>query len=237
MKRIVIICQGRTGSTNLSDFYKKKYKIKNLGEVFRHKDYVDNPDNLISDLLVKQTWIVKLIPIQVLHAAFLSFLKKKYSQRIFNNKMRIIQHVENFKTSGTSYSYYIENKEEIFQEAVDICSKIIEISDHHCYLYRKDFVGQIRSLASASITNEFGPNREKEKVYVPDEVIIGTRTGMIKTYELIKKIYTRSPGEVVSTESLRNSKKYNSITVKGNFSIIEDYDVEEQVFRVEKNPA
>jgi hypothetical protein len=234
MRKIVIICQGRTGSTNLSDFYKKKYKIKNLGEVFRHKDYVDNPDDLINELSVKQTWIVKLIPIQVLNAAFLSFLKKKYSQKIFNNKMRVIQHVENFKASGTSYSYYIENKEEIFQEAIDICLRIIELSDHHCYLYRKDFVGQIKSLASAFMTNEFGPNREKEKVYVPDEVIIGTRAGMIRTYELIKKIYTQSPSEAVSVESLSIGKKYNSITVKGNFDIIEDYDVEEQVFQVQK---
>lgn len=237
MKRIVIICQGRTGSTNLSDFYKKKYKIKNLGEVFRHKDYVDDPDELIKELSAKQTWIVKLIPIQVLKAAFLAFLKKKYSQKIFNNRMRVIQHVENFKTSGTSYDYYIEHKEEILKEAVSICSTIIELSDHHCYLYRKDFIGQIRSLASASMTNEFGPNREKEKVYVPDDVIIGTRTSIVRTYELTKRIYTTFPGEIVSTESLSIGKKYNSITVKGNFDLIEDYDVEKQVFQIEKNPA
>lgn len=237
MKRIVIICQGRTGSTNLSDFYKKKYKIKNLGEVFRHKDYIDDPDELIKELSAKQTWIVKLIPIQVLKAAFLAFLKKKYSQKIFNNRMRVNHHVENFDLYRTNYSYYIENKDEILKEAVDICLKIIKLSDHHCYLYRKDFIRQIQSLSRALLTKEYGPNREKENIYITDEVIIRTRIGLINTYELIKKIYKILPSEIISTESLDMSEKYNSITVKGNFDLIEDYDVEKQVFQIEKNPA
>jgi len=237
MRKIVIICQGRTGSTNLSDFYKKKYKIKNLGEVFRRKDYVNNPDDLINELSVKQTWIVKLIPIQVLNAAFLTFLNKKYSQKLFNNKIRIIKHLENFDLYRTNYNYYVENKEEILKEAVDICLKIIHLSDHHCYLYRKDFVGQIRSLSRALLTQEYGPNREKENIHITDEVIIKTRIGLINTYELIRNIYKISPGEIISTESLNMSEKYNSIAVKGNFNIIEDYDIEEQVFEIQKNPA
>ena len=232
MRKIVIICQGRTGSTNLSDFYKKKYKIRNLGEIFRNKDYVNDPDSLIQELANKKNWIVKLIPIQVLHAAFASFLKKKYPVTSFNIKMRIFQHIENFRNSGTNYSYYLEYKQEIFQEAIDICLKIINLSDHHCYLYRKDFVGQVKSLVSANISQEFGPNRAKEKVYVPEELITSTRNSLIKTYELIKEIYTRSPNDIISTESLTVGKKYNPVTVKSYLALLDDYDVGKEVFNI-----
>ena len=232
MRKIVIICQGRTGSTNLSDFYKKKYKIRNLGEIFRNKDYVNDPDSLIQELANKKNWIVKLIPIQVLHAAFASFLKKKYPVTSFNNKMRIFQHIENFRNSGTNYSYYLEHKQEIFQEAIDICLKIINLSDHHCYLCRKDFIGQIKSLVSADISQEFGPNRAKEKVYVPEELITSTRNSLIKTYELIKEIYIRSPNDIIFTESLTVGKKYNPITLKSNSVSLDDYDVGKEVFNI-----
>ena len=232
MRKIVIICQGRTGSTNLSDFYKKKYKIRNLGEIFRNKDYVNDPDSLIQELANKKNWIVKLIPIQVLHAAFASFLKKKYPMTSFNNKMRIFQHIENFRNCGTNYSYYLEHKQEIFQEAIDICLKIINLSDHHCYLCRKDFIGQIKSLVSADISQEFGPNRAKEKVYVPEELITSTRNSLIKTYELIKEIYIRSPNDIIFTESLTVGKKYNPITLKSNSVSLDDYDVGKEVFNI-----
>jgi hypothetical protein len=231
MKRIVIICQGRTGSTNLSDFYKKKYKIKNLGEVFRHKGYVDDYNSLINDLSNKPKWIVKIIPIQVLNAAFLSFLKKKYPPT-FNNKMRIFQHIEAFRSTGTSYSYYLEYKQEIFQEEVNICLQIINLSDYHCYLYREDFAGQVKSLVSAAMSQEYGPNRAKEKVYVPEEFIINTRNSLIKTYELIKEIYTKYPNDIVTTESLAIGKKYNPITVKSKLEKLDDYDVGKEVFGI-----
>jgi hypothetical protein len=231
MRKIVIICQGRTGSTNLSDFYKKKYKIKNLGEIFRNKDCVNDPDSLIQELANKKNWIVKLIPIQVLNVAFATFLKKKYPLS-FNNKMRIFQHIENFRNSGTNYDYYLKHKQEIFNEAIDICIRVINLSDHHYYLYRKNFVAQVKSLVSATMSQEYGPNREKEKIYVPDEIITSTRNSLIKTYELIKEVYTRSPNEVISTESLTVGKKYNSIIVNGNFDIIENYEVEKEVFTV-----
>jgi hypothetical protein len=232
MRKIVIICQGRTGSTNLSDFYKKKYKIKNLGEIFRNKDYVNDPDSLIQELANKKNWIVKLIPIQVLNAAFASFLKKKYPVTSFNNKMRIFQHIENFRSSLTNYNYYLEHKQEIFQEAIDICLKIINLSDHHCYLYRKDFVGQIQSLVGAAMSHEYGPNRTKEKVYVPEELITSYRDSIIKTYELIKEIYIRSPNDIISTESLTVGKKYNPVTVKSNSVSLDDYDVGKEIFGI-----
>jgi hypothetical protein len=101
MKKIVIICQGRTGSTNLSDFYKKKYKIKNMGEVFRNLNCVKDPEHLINELTKKPNWIVKLIPLQVLHSAFVSFINKKYSQLSFNNSTRV------FSIAPTSASYVI----------------------------------------------------------------------------------------------------------------------------------
>lgn len=232
MKRIVIICQGRTGSTNLSDFYKRKYKIKNLGEVFRHKDYVDDYTSLINDLANKPNWIVKLIPIQVLNAAFVSFLRKKYSQTSFNNKMRVFQHLESFRSTGTSYDYYLQHKQEIFQEAVDICLKIINLSDYHCYLYREDFASQVKSLVSAAMSQEYGPNRSKEKVYVPEELVISTRNSLIKTYELVKEIYTHSPNSVITTESLNAGKRYNPITVKSKLETVDDYDVGKEVFGI-----
>lgn len=232
MKRIVIICQGRTGSTNLSDFYKKKYKIKNLGEVFRRKVYIDSPDTLISELSNKPTWIVKLIPLQVLRAAISSFLKKKFPQNIFNNKIRVLQHLENFQNSGTNYKYYREYEKEITQEAIDICLKIIDISDHHCYLYRKNFVSQVKSLVNAELSKEYGPNRIKEKIYAPDERIKGTYNSLVKTYELIKMIYEKSPNDIISTESLTVRSTYNPIVTKGNFDIISNYDVEKEVFNM-----
>lgn len=229
MKKIVIICQGRTGSTNLSDYYKKKYKIKNLGEVFRHNVYTNDPDTLIQELTNKPNWIVKLIPFQVLNAAFAAFLKKKYPPT-FNNKMRIFHYIENFKNESTNYSYYVENKQEILQEAIDICIKIISLSDHHCYLYRKDFIGQVKSLVGAAFSKEFGPNRTTEKIYVPDTNITNTSDSLIKTYELIKELYSLSPNEIITTESLVVGKKYNPINIKGNFDIISNYDVEKEVF-------
>jgi hypothetical protein len=232
MKKIVIICQGRTGSTNLSDFYKKKYKIKNMGEVFRNLNYVKDSEYLINELNKKPNWIVKLVPLQVLRSAFVSFINKKYSQLSFNNKMRVFQHIEHFKNNGTNYSYYIENKEEILQEAIDICVKIIKVSDHHCYLYRRDFIGQIKSLVSASIVKEYGPNRKKEKVYVPTEKIATTSNNIIDTYELIQRLYAIIPGELIETESMRVGKKYNQITVYGNFDTINNYDIEREVFHL-----
>lgn len=232
MKKIVIICQGRTGSTNLSDFYKKKYKIKNMGEVFRNLNYVKDSEHLIDELNKKPNWIVKLVPPQVLHSAFILFVNKKYSQLSFNNKMRVFQHIEHFKNDGTSYSYYIKNKEEILQEAIDICIRIIKVSDHHCYLYRRDFIGQIKSLVSASMLKEYGPDRKKEKVYAPAEKIATTTSNIIDTYELIQRLYTIIPGELIETESMRIGKKYNQITVYGEFDTISNYDIEKEVFHL-----
>jgi hypothetical protein len=203
-----------------------------MGEVFRNLNCVKDPEHLINELNKKPNWIVKLVPLQVLHSAFVSFINKKYSQLSFNNKIRIFQHIENFKNNGTSYSYYIENKEKILQEAIDICLRIITVSDHHCYLYRRDFIGQIKSLVSASIVKEYGPNRKKEKVYAPTEKIATTSNSIIDTYELIQRLYAIIPGELIETESMRVGKKYNQITVYGNFDTINNYDIEREVFHL-----
>jgi hypothetical protein len=234
MKRIVIICQGRTGSTNLSDYYKKKYKIKNMGEVFRNSEYKKDPSDLFKKLTNKPNWIIKLIPIQVLNSAVNEFLKIHVPNKTFNDKIRIRQNLEDFQTYGTEGEFYKKNKKEIVQIFVDICSKIILLSDKHIFLYRRDFNSQVKSLVIANRTNEFGPERIKEKTAALSYEIQNTFNSLRQTYELVRAVFLSVPGETLAIEDFNFGKKYNPVKLLTDVSQLEFYDVEKEVFDIKK---
>jgi hypothetical protein len=236
MKRIVIICQGRTGSTNLSDFYKKKYNIKNMGEVFRNLEYKKDPNKLVLDLNNKPNWIVKLVPIQMLDAAVNEFLAIGGPGKTFNDKIRTRQYLEDYLQYRTESKFYKKNKKEITNIIINLCIKIIALADKHVYLYRKDIHSQVKSLTIASRTKEFGPYRAKEKAAVFSEELRQTFNSLKQTYELIKEVYSVVPGELLALEDFDFDigKKYNSITLVGDKHHLEEYNVEVEVFGIQK---
>jgi hypothetical protein len=109
---------------------------------------------------------------------------------------------------------------------------LISLSTNHKFLYRKNFIDQVKSLACAFSSNTFSPYRNHLNVILTDQEILDIRDRLVNDYYKMKDLYNLFPAEIIAYEDFAtpNEKYPDYESVEGNFDIIEDFDVLKEVF-------
>jgi hypothetical protein len=110
--------------------------------------------------------------------------------------------------------------------------ELLKLSTDHIFLYRKNFKDQVKSWVLSLNTQQFMNNRSNLVVTASDQQILDARNILYDEYLFIKKIYKKFSGKIVAYEDFATSdQKYLDYrSTEGNFDIIEDFDVYNEVF-------
>jgi hypothetical protein len=115
---------------------------------------------------------------------------------------------------------------------LDFYKTLITLSTNHKFLYRKNFIDQVKSLACANNSKIFNYNREYVDVVLSDVEILNARKLLFEEYYMMKDLYDLFPGEIIAYEDFSTpDKKYPDYkNIEGNFDIIENFDIFKEIF-------
>ena len=150
-----------------------------------------------------------------------------------NSKIEYIKNTENWVLK--IFPHHIE-KDDLKRRpwgGLDFYKTLITLSTNHKFLYRKNFIDQVKSYACAVNSNLWG-NRRRDKfsIKISDKEIIDAKKILMNEYYKMKNLYDLFPAEIMAYEDFATpEEKYPDYkNVQGNFDIIEDFDVLKEVF-------
>jgi len=220
-RKFLIIAPPRTGSTSYAFQLGKEYAVRTDPSIeLFHPDYVSlhyqnkSMAEFLQTLTHNSNWVFKIQPMQLL----------------------LWYHNTNggCLTKLTSNNQWLVNA-----ELLEFYSDLIECSNHHIYLYRRNFIDQVLSRAVAYKTNKFFIDREATTpIILSDHEIMLARQEIYYQWQIIKILYNHKPGKVIALEDHSDNlyiKKYPRYqNVVGNTDLISDFDVESEIFGIKK---
>lgn len=230
-KRIIVITGQRTSSTHHCEKIEHEQYIEYLGELGHTTHYPDigaskSPREIFKYLQEKSSWVLKIIPNAVkmtLNTETVDTEKHELLKQYYVNMMRNKENtiVIPFNLTPAFYKDILFTSTEVY------------------YLYRKDFKSQVKSMAIARITGNYYKFRNtdelQDQIVVPDEIILSTVDMLKNNWITIRELFQCCPGTVIALEDADQSKKYNQYqNVQGNFDLIQDFDVEQEVFGIKR---
>jgi hypothetical protein len=143
-----------------------------------------------------------------------------------------------FRNITSMPRYIIKVMPDHLRYNMDLLTKVMSCSDRVIYLYRRDFVSQVKSFIAAKSTNSYSVTGYKELDQTPESSIVNVP---VLTNEFIQEatnILTNNylamaeccklfPGDVYCLEDFKNQNPYKKhINWSQNLPYIEPYDVD-----------
>jgi hypothetical protein len=223
--RILVFATPRTGSTYYCEWLAKEHKLDNLQEILS-----------VHPILHNHSHRLEYTPSQKRFFRLNSDLKKKIEllQNQANWVAKIFPHQVR-RYINLSYA----NVHEQDQQIKNFYPTLISKSTKHVFLYRRNFRSQVISQAASSVSGSWYVDRSTRNVKINDQSLLDNYSRLIWEYQQIKEIYQQSPGEIVALEDFGTSAErypeYKNLT--GNFDLVENFDVEQEVFGIKKGGA
>lgn len=227
-KRIIVVTGQRASSTYHCQKIELEQYIEYLGELghtTHHSDIgaLKSPREIFKYLQEKPGWVLKIIPIAV--------------KMTLNTETVVTEKHELLKQY-----YMLQNKESTIVIPLNLApafyKDILFMATEVYYLYRKDFVAQVKSMAIAITTTDFSPNRAVDKhLNVPVNVIHQAYGDVMANWMIVKDLYQCFPSKVIALEDTDitgpGQTKYPAYNnLHGNFFLIRDFDVAQHVFGI-----
>lgn len=230
-KRIIVIATPRTGSRfycmNLAD----TFNLTNLDEAF-------SIDPILHPILHSHYPYTEYTPTQKrflkLYSDELNALKMLKSQNNWVCKVFPHQVDRFFRLANLNLRLGRINK--LFSTSDELYAALIQSCTNYTFLYRRDFRSQVISHAAGNVSGNWGGDRDITSISITDHQLISSRLHLISEYDRIKWLYEKYPGPVVALEDFSSHTgrypEYQTIT--GNFDLIQDFDVEQEVFGIKR---
>ncbi len=107
---------------------------------------------------------------------------------------------------------------------------VLEHCDQIVYLYRKDFVEQVKSWIAWNVSEDFGHHYGPMKTYdidISQKEVEQYEDTIRKNNDFLTECYNKYPGEVFAYEDIQNGKPYNRTNNWITDPIIQPYNTQE----------
>jgi hypothetical protein len=208
MKKILVVCPLRVGSTYFCNMLAAQHQLPVLPELF----------NISDKLRMQQAWQDKD-----------NFYKMLKIEQQTESTISELYHTTEWVAKAVPYYIWWQSKRKP-AEFFRIFSDVHSLADQVYYLYRQDFQEHVRSTCASMITKRYFADRTPDHIQMSGDEIRSYENRIKQHWKLIRDLYKVFPGTLVKMEDLPG-QRYNQVyTFSPEFDQVSDFNISREVF-------